>query len=63
MPHHKPRPAVVELRPPTAADQLEALARRPLQPRRDLLRQLPGRQRALDALVDEQRQLTFEDVA
>jgi hypothetical protein len=53
---------VVAIRPMGAADRLEALARKPLQPRRDLLRQLADRQRALDALADE-RQVALEDDA
>jgi hypothetical protein len=59
----------VPLRPATGGDQLEELARSPLQARRGLLRDLAARARELDALsasenrtADEQ-QLTFEDVA
>jgi hypothetical protein len=43
---------------------LDQLARRPLTPRRDLLRHLAERRRALDALAHEQgQQLPLEDVA
>jgi hypothetical protein len=48
------------------ADSLEALARRPLRPRRELLLHLAARLRALDAvLVAEREQLAFglEEVA
>jgi hypothetical protein len=41
---------VVPLRQPSAADRLETLARRPLQPRRDLLLKLATRLRELEAL-------------
>lgn len=44
---------VVPLRPPSAADRLEELARRPLQPRRELLLDLAARLRALEGLDHE----------
>jgi hypothetical protein len=42
------------------ADRLEELARRPLQPRRDLLLELAARLRALQSAVDRERELRFD---
>ena len=46
-------PNVVPLQPATGADRLEALARRPLQPRRALMLDLAARLRAFEALDRE----------
>ena len=55
---------------PSAADRLEALARRPLQPRRDVLLMVAARLRALEELDreglhhgDDQLALGLEEVA
>ena len=62
---------VVPLREPSGADRLEKLARRPLQPRRELLLDLAARLRALEEFEregvnhgeDGQQQLIFEEAA
>jgi hypothetical protein len=58
-------PNVVPLRQVSAVDRLERLARRPLQARRDELRSLAGRLRALDNLDRRHRDQIdlFEAVA
>jgi hypothetical protein len=59
-------PNVVPLRPESAADRLERLARRPLQPRREELLEVAGSLRALEAFTvagREQLSLDLEAVA
>ena len=57
-------PNVVPLRPMTAADRLERIATRPLQPRRDELKMLATRLRALEELLahEHDQQLQLKEV-